>query len=242
MSTFVFDCPSCMAKYSTFEVNGYTPRASRTNFFAWSLFSTCRVCNESCCITANINKNDFEYLNKRYSDDGAKKNQITEYLRSHHDLSHYLENFNYSPILPNSKQPPEYLPIEVEEKFKEAAKCLAIDCYNAAGAMFRLCLDITTKQILLNNTHLNPSKKDENSIHSRLIWIFDNNILPADLEDLSRSIKDDGNDAAHDGSLSKGDAEDLLDFTYILLERVYTEPERVKIATQRRIARSQAQS
>lgn len=58
---------------------------------------------------------------------------------------------------------------------------------------------------------------------------------------MSRGIKDDGNDAVHDGSLSKGDAKDLLDFTYILLERLYTEPERVKIAAQRRIARRQAQ-
>lgn len=70
-------------------------------------------------------------------------------------------------------------------------------------------------------------------------WIFENEILPSDLEDLSRGIKDDGNDAAHDGSLNKDDAEDLLDFTYILLERVYTEPERVKIAAQRRVARRQ---
>ncbi len=34
--------------------------------------------------------------------------------------------------------------------------------------------------------------------------------------------------------LSPADAEDLLDFTSVLLERIYTEPERLKIAQQRR--------
>ncbi|MEO9303158.1 DUF4145 domain-containing protein [Acinetobacter pittii] len=43
-----------------------------------------------------------------------------------------------------------------------------------------------------------------------------------DLEELSRCIKDDGNDAAHDGTIGETEANDLLDFTYELLERVYT--------------------
>jgi hypothetical protein len=34
--------------------------------------------------------------------------------------------------------------------------------------------------------------------------------------------------------LNKADAEDLLDFTVALLERLYTEPERLKLAKARR--------
>lgn len=41
----------------------------------------------------------------------------------------------------------------------------------------------------------------------------------------------------HDGSLEKEDAEDLLDFTFALLERMYTEPERLRIAKERRESR-----
>lgn len=57
------------------------------------------------------------------------------------------------------------------------------------------------------------------------------------LRELSLCIKEDGNDGAHAGSLTKDDAEDLLDFTFALLERIYTEPERLRLAQERRNAR-----
>jgi hypothetical protein len=39
---------------------------------------------------------------------------------------------------------------------------------------------------------------------------------------------------AHAGNLTKPDAEDVLDFTEALLERLVTEPKRLEIAQQRR--------
>jgi hypothetical protein len=68
----------------------------------------------------------------------------------------------------------------------------------------------------------------------RLAWLLDNRYLPGELRELSTCIREDGNDAAHDGTLEKADAEDLLDFTVALLERLYTEPERLKLAKARR--------
>jgi hypothetical protein len=47
----------------------------------------------------------------------------------------------------------------------------------------------------------------------------------------------DGNDGAHVGSLKKTDAEELLDFTVALLERMYTEPEKLRLAKDRRDSR-----
>lgn len=240
MSTFVFDCPSCSAQNSTFDVTGASTKPIAPQFAYWALLSTCRACKQSCCIETHLISTTFDHIKINYVSMETRIKAVRSILNSENDLSDNFKNFVYKPILPNSEQPPEYLPTEVEEKFKEAAKCLAIGCYNSAGAMFRLCLDITTKQILDNNAHKNPTANDKKSIHTRLKWIFDNGILPSDLEDLSRGIKDDGNDAAHDGSLSKVDAEDLLDFTYILLERVYTEPARVQNAAQRRVTRRQA--
>jgi hypothetical protein len=43
-----------------------------------------------------------------------------------------------------------------------------------------------------------------------------------------------GNDGAHQGTLTKEEAYDLLDFTTALLERVFTEPEKIKLAEERR--------
>lgn len=71
----------------------------------------------------------------------------------------------------------------------------------------------------------------------RLEWLFDNGRLPADLRDLSAAVKDDGNDGAHDGNLSEEDAEDIYDFAYALLERIYTEPARLKARAARAAAR-----
>jgi hypothetical protein len=71
----------------------------------------------------------------------------------------------------------------------------------------------------------------------RLPWLFNNGKLPESLRKLSTAIKEDGNDGAHQGTLTKEDAEDLLDFTTKLLERVFTEPEQLRIAEERRAQR-----
>jgi Domain of unknown function (DUF4145) len=68
----------------------------------------------------------------------------------------------------------------------------------------------------------------------RLPWLFDNDKLPGGLRELSTAIKEDGNDGAHQGTLTKEDAQDLLDFTTALLERVFTEPKKLELAKERR--------
>lgn len=237
MSTFTFDCPSCAAKQSTFDVNGFSPKPIIPHFVVWTLFSTCRLCSNSCNITATINTDTFNYLSSHFIDIKKRQNFIISQLQSNSGLMECFSAFNYYPILPSTLPAPEHIPNEVETIFLEATKCFSLGCYNAAGAMFRLSLDITTKHLLYINQHLNPSSNDNRSIHNRLTWIFNNNVLPKGLEDLSRCIKDDGNDAAHDGNLGKVEAEDLLDFTYELLENVYTQPERIRIAKERRLER-----
>jgi hypothetical protein len=81
------------------------------------------------------------------------------------------------------------------------------------------------------------NSKIRRNLGLRLPWLLDNGVLPEALRELSACIKDDGNDGAHEGSLSEQDAEDLLDFTFSLLERLYTEPARIRIANERRLAR-----
>ena len=71
----------------------------------------------------------------------------------------------------------------------------------------------------------------------RFLWLFENGMLPEDLRELSTCIREDGNDGAHAGTLKKEDAEDLLDFTRALLERLFTEPEKLRLAQARREAR-----
>jgi hypothetical protein len=76
--------------------------------------------------------------------------------------------------------------------------------------------------------------KTRRDLGRRLPWLFDNKRLPEALRELASCIKEDGNDGAHKGARKKGDVDDLLDLTRVLLERIYTEPTRLRIAQERR--------
>ncbi|AEQ50983.1 hypothetical protein KKY_947 [Pelagibacterium halotolerans B2] len=54
------------------------------------------------------------------------------------------------------------------------------------------------------------------------------------MQELSTCIHQDGNDGAHQGTLTKEDVDDLLDFTHALLTRLYTEPAKLQAAKARR--------
>ena len=103
--------------------------------------------------------------------------------------------------------------------------------------MFRLCVDLATKSMLPAEDTPGLNAKTRRDLGLRLPWLFENSRLPESLKDLSSCIKEDGNDGAHSGNLSEADASDLLDFSVALLERIFTEPERLRLAKERRDAR-----
>ena len=78
------------------------------------------------------------------------------------------------------------------------------------------------------------NNKTRRDLGLRLPWLFDNGKLPTEVRELSTAIREDGNDGAHQGTLTKNEAEDLLDFTTALLERIFTVPMRLQIAKERR--------
>ncbi|WP_395316604.1 DUF4145 domain-containing protein [Variovorax sp. UC74_104] len=139
-----------------------------------------------------------------------------------------------------AEAPPEHLPESIDAVFREAVTCKSVGCYNASATMFRLCLDLATRDklppIVAGETAV-PNYKTRRDLGLRLPWLFDNNILPEDLRDLSHAVKEDGNDGAHAGTITAEEVDDLLDFTITLLERMFTEPARVNLARERREAR-----
>lgn len=114
---------------------------------------------------------------------------------------------------------------------------MTVECWNAAGTMFRTCVDLATRPLLPTEETAGLSHRTRRDLGLRLPWLFDNAKLPNDLRDISACIREDGNDGAHQGTLVKEDAEDLLDFTVALLERLFTEPRRLEIAKERRAER-----
>lgn len=137
-------------------------------------------------------------------------------------------------------QPPEHVPHDIVAIFNEGATCLAVECFNAAGTMFRLCVDKATSALLPKVDRNGLNDYIRRNLGAKLRWLLDNALLPEALRNLAGCIREDGNDGAHGGTLTKAEAEDLLDFTTALLERLYTEPERLRLAQARRDARRQA--
>lgn len=225
MAEYVADCPRCGAKDITFVVHNAHKTLEEYGWKWWyEIFSICRKCVRSTTFVVS----DRYDANYQYShNEGLLKLDVA--------LNNYVEYEGYISIKDTaSVLPPDFLPDVIDKVFREGATCYAVQCYNAAGTMFRLCIDLATRGMLPDPEKSQPPAKIRRNLGLRLPWLFDNGKLPEGLRDLSDCVKEDGNDGAHAGTLKQPDAEDLMDFTRLLLDRIYTEPERLKLAAIRR--------
>jgi len=225
MSELVANCPRCGANKITFDLVSAIKTVYRYNWqYSYETFCICRQCNRSTIFVLSESvHSDYKYVHKTglVNIEGA----VNKFMNIEGIVS-----------LKDSVtvKPPEHIPEQIGDVFREGATCLAVNCYNAAGTMFRLCIDILTRALLPEEETEGLNRRTRRNLGLRLPWLFDNGRLPETLRDLSTCVREDGNDGAHAGSLKKEDAEDLLDFTLILLERIYTEPERLRLAQERR--------
>lgn len=231
MSVLVANCPRCGAERMSFDVKAEVYRFSQYDWQRWyELFCVCRNCKSGTI---------FFVSQKEYLRDNPLM-KPGALLQLQESLNNYVKVERFISLRDEAAQvPPEHVPPEIQEAFNEAATCLAVQCYNATGAMFRLCVDLATRPMLPDPKEeiAGLNAKTRRDLGLRLRWLFDNDHLPENLRELARCIHQDGNDGAHTGMLTKADAEDLLDFTNVLLERLYTEPKRLELADKRRKAR-----
>lgn len=222
MSQLTSNCIRCGTKNTAFFVE---KSIIVGKFAEWvncvELFCVCKCCKKTSVFTGQqsqpLFKLDFE-------------NGLERLGYAIDDMINGLEPLVLSPQF--EEPPPEHLPTNIESIFKEGNKCMVSGCYNAAATMYRLCLDILTTEIVETN-QLELPYKTNRSLGLRLKYLLDNSYLPEALRDLSECIKEDGNDGAHQGNLTKDDAWSVYDFCYLLLERFYTEPAKISIAKQR---------
>ncbi|SIR22983.1 protein of unknown function [Shewanella morhuae] len=231
MSIHVTDCPRCKAQKTTFDVLAFAPVREINGYpetFYLEVPMQCRNCKQVSVIRANVSgRATFRELN----DLNIHRHLLYEFLDVHVFVT--LADVEASPS-------PEHLPLNVQNAFVEGAKCYASGCYNAAGAMFRLSLDLASKsQLPADGSGITITPRQKNYLADRLEWLFDNNHWPASLKDMVTCIRQDGNDGAHDGELGKDEAYDIMDFSFMVLEKIYTEPERIRISQERRAIRKQ---
>lgn len=231
MSELVANCPRCGANKITFDLVSAIKTAFHYSWQYWyEAFCVCRQCRRSTTfVLAESVDGDYKYVHKTglVNIEGA----VNRYVRIEGTIT-LKDNAAVAP--------PAYIPEQIVAIFREGATCLAVRCNNAAGTMFRLCIDLVTRALLPEEETEGLNQRTRRNLGLRLPWLFDNGLLPETLRELSTCVREDGNDAAHAGTLTKDDAEDLLDFTTVLLERIYTEPELLRLAKERRLKRRQS--
>lgn len=232
--TIVSNCPRCAAGKMTFDVSSHNHIFTQYGWQQWyEIFCVCRNCSKATVfkisqITSNngVDIHTFRdpksIMNFRVSLNKAFKIEGYINLRDN-----------------NIRSAPESVPDNIKIIFEEGTSCISIKCWNAAGSMFRQCLDLVSKSFLPKEEVNGLTGYIRSKLAPRLRWLFENGFLPKDLQELAECVREDGNDGAHDGTLSEAESLDLLDFTEALLERIYTEQQKLEEAKKRRTSRRQ---
>jgi len=225
MAQLVSDCPRCNSSKTTFDVGAQNHILVKYEWQNWfEVFAICRQCSKSTVfLISQANITGSEEWKSR----GIQS--LTTSLNRYFNIERHISLSDSHSIVP-----PEHLPAEIESAFTEGARCHSIGCYNAAATMFRLCVDHASRARLPSEDTQGLNSNTRRSLGLRLKWLFEAGRLPSELRELSVCIKEDGNDGAHAGILKKEDADDILDFTFELLKRLFTEPKRLELATLRR--------
>ena len=227
MAILVANCPRCGTRHTNFDVKACITLNSQYDWqHRYECFVVCRSCIRGSVVILKIGSIDY----------GKQFNNPDKVLASNIGLENFFEVTDFVTLKDHTKHnPPEFLPDDLRDAFLEAESCFGINCYNAAATMFRLCIDIATKPMLPEfEEGKPPNRRTRRDLALRLVWLFDNNFLPDSVRELAQCIREDGNDGAHAGNLKRVDAEDILDFTYALLSRLYTEPKKLELAKKRR--------
>ncbi|MEQ5807783.1 DUF4145 domain-containing protein [Alteromonas sp. NFXS44] len=224
MPTIVGECPRCKSHHTTFNVTAHVYKGARFNGdHTYEIFSVCRACHSPSIldVVQSYRAEDASRLFRR-PEHAAEIFQVDMSLNDIFDITGHISLKDEISI-----KCPEHTPEHLKVVFEEGAACFAISCYNASVAMFRLCLDLDTKEI--------AEKHDiSGMLFARLQKLFSQSLLPSDLEELSHCIRENGNDGAHDGTVTEVEAQDILDFTVSYFESRYTLPERIRLRREAR--------
>lgn len=227
MGILVQDCQRCGANAITFDIRGDVPTNHVDGKMSFEVLLQCRGCRQCSLAKLKAATALTGILNA---------GTITD-LPGNID---FLDFLGFVTLADNATfAAPDHLPPLIKNCFDEGARCFSIGAFNASAAMFRLTLDLASKAKLPDTPADTggPNRDQRNRLHDRLEYLFANKIIFDELRELANCVREDGNDGAHDGNLTKEDTEDLIDFTEQFLLRAFTEPARLEIAKNRRTER-----
>ncbi len=222
MPIILYDCPRCTGSYVTFDVKSCNELGTTKNTtwqHMYELFSVCRNCKKSTILIVVLSSYEHKNSLKKNEDVMGVKDSLNNvfkiegFIGLRHNASHSA---------------PDSVPENIKAVFEEAATCISNQCWNAAGAMFRTCVDLATKDMLPKENPKDLTSYQRNKLAPRIEWLFKKKKLPAELKKFANYIREDGNDSVHDGALKEEQARSLLDFTDLLLDRIYAKPAELK--------------
>src|SRR3989338_1057039 len=138
MPELVADCPRCDSRRITFDLTAANIIKQEYGWQYWyETFCTCRHCKRATIFILSESVNaDYKHVHKVGILD--LEGAVNRYV----DVERYVSLKDQATVRPH-----DHIPEAIAEVFKEGAKCLAVGCYNAAGTMFRLCVDLATRSM-----------------------------------------------------------------------------------------------
>ena len=187
MPTLTADCPRCRTVKTTFDMLGknylYTEHSSWVTHF--EVPAVCRHCSK-----VTVHHLRLREYSVRTAYEPTEAWPKTSHLNDFFSIQGFVSLKDMAAV-----QPPDHVPDDIAAIFREGSTCQSLECFNAAGAMFRLCLDMATKDLLpALETPDGPNRNQRTRLHDRLEWLFDSGRLPEGLKELASCVRQDGNE------------------------------------------------
>jgi len=210
MPTFLAECPHCGGEKVGFSMN-YQNRILNASPMIAShriiVFAQCGGCERGLIV---------EYDNRGQ----ATKNTPMD-CPSDPESFGWVKNASYPASTPT--RVPAHANDQLKRFFAQAGGALKRGDWDASGAMSRKVIDVSTKQML------GEESKNYHNIKGRIDALAAKGSITSDLKDWAHEIRLGGNDAAHDEDpYTETEANELFEFADLYLTYVYTLPGRLK--------------
>ncbi|CAI3950104.1 unnamed protein product [Commensalibacter communis] len=225
MSQVVHDCPYCKSKNMTFDiiVNSYDQEYQQAYGRKY----------DSSVIEPDPEALFYSMTVRYYALGQCRKSECQQTVPF--VLECQASEINIIDILrPPMNSPylcPKHTPKNIEKIFDEAAQCYAAHCFTASLTMLRTCLDMTTKDLL------NEESDQKKSLYQRIEILFNKGFIRLRLKEFAEEIRVEGNNAVHDGDTSPENLKAVFYFVTSFLREVYSDEKEMSLIRERRAQR-----
>ena len=164
MAMLVADCPRCRATKITFDVNHGVQVGIQHNWLrTWEAFCVCRNCRKATIFVLSIT--DYEFSKSKYAECPVDfPGSLNPFLR---DASRYICIRDIGAM-----EAPDDVPPNVADAFNQGATCVAVECWDAAAAMFRKSIDLATAPMLPAEDAPGLNARTRRDLGLRLPWLL----------------------------------------------------------------------